>query len=112
MKQTYFLISMLLLVATLFLSNSFAQDYVNYETLKGHTDEIWRLVFSPDGRMLASGSWDGTIRLWDVATGYHRTISGALFPGVVGEVNFAFSPDGQTLATGLTITHKFWVIVL
>jgi WD40 domain-containing protein len=41
----------------------------------GHTNTVYSVAFSPDGKMLASGSRDGTVRLWDVAT--HRQISGA-----------------------------------
>ncbi len=37
--------------------------------LTGHKDTIWRVVFSPDGKSLASASLDGSIRLWDAATG-------------------------------------------
>ncbi len=37
--------------------------------LKGHTDNINALAFTPNGKMLASGSDDGTIRLWDASTG-------------------------------------------
>jgi RNA polymerase sigma factor (sigma-70 family) len=33
-------------------------------TLKGHRDRIFGLAFSPDGRLLATASWDGTIKLW------------------------------------------------
>lgn len=33
-------------------------------TLRGHTDTIGRIAWSPDGRLLASPSADGTIRLW------------------------------------------------
>ncbi len=60
----------------------------------GHSDLIDSVVFSPDGKMLASGSADKTIKLWDVATGRElRTIStnGNAYSVV-------FSPNGQILA--------------
>ena len=38
-------------------------------TLRGHTNWVWTVVFSPDGQFLASGSYDRTIKLWNVQTG-------------------------------------------
>jgi WD40 repeat protein len=56
------------------------------------------VAFSPDGGTLASGSWDSTIILWDLATG--QPIGGPLegHSSLVSSV--AFSPDGGTLASG------------
>jgi WD40 repeat protein len=38
-------------------------------TFRGHTGRVFAVVASPDGKTLASGSYDGTIKLWDLDTG-------------------------------------------
>jgi WD40 repeat protein/serine/threonine protein kinase len=64
--------------------------------LQGHTTATMSLAFSPDGRTLASASWDRTLRLWDTATGKELKVLQGHNKGV-WEV--AFSPDGKTLAS-------------
>lgn len=89
-------------------------------TLKGHDEGVYGVDFSPDGKTLASCSWDETVKLWDVKTGNQlRTLTG--HKGNIWYVRF--SPDGKTLASGgeteKTIiwdvdtgkeewSHKFW----
>src|SRR5205823_6261784 len=53
-----------------------------------------------DGRVLGSGSGDGTIHLWDVKTGEERWDAGSFQRGNWGQVAVAFSPDGRLLASG------------
>ncbi len=79
--------------------------------LKGHTDPVYSVAVSPDGKLLATGSFDKTAKLWDAATGKElRTLAGKL-----GHTNLvlgvSFSPDGSSLATVSTDNSlKIWDI--
>jgi WD40 repeat protein len=71
-----------------------------------HNDAVQSVAFSPDGKRLATGSWDRTVKLWDAATGQELlTLKGDL--GWVNSV--AFSTDGKRLATGSSDgTVRLW----
>ncbi len=78
------------------------------KTLTGHSETVFSVAYSPDGRYLASGSKDKTIKIWEVATGKGlRTLTG--HSGVV--LSVAYSPDGRYLASGSQDkTIKIWEV--
>jgi len=77
--------------------------------LEGHTERILDLAFSPDGILLATGSADGTARIWDVAQGTTQQILNPQSEEMEWVHTVAFSPDGKTLATGSSYrTVNFW----
>lgn len=75
--------------------------------LDGHTGPIWCAAFSPDGRILASGSEGAQIKFWDVRSG--TQIASIDDDSCWGITAVTFSPDGKTLATGDGDGQiKFW----
>ena len=83
------------------ISHGLNLSLLDFETGKilkrfiGHTDNVWSVNFSPDGKYLASGSNDGTVKLWNIETGKEiRTLTGH----TDDVYSVSFSPDGKYLA--------------
>ena len=75
-------------------------------TFEGHKDALYSVAISPDGKTLATGSYDQKVKLWELATGKElQTLSahnGAIF-------DLAFRPDGKILASASgDRTVKLW----
>jgi WD40 repeat protein len=79
---------------------------LDLRTLQGHTSGVMRVVYSPDGRRLASASNDHTVKIWDAATGQECLT----LKGHTREVSgVAYSPDGRCLASSSWDgTVKLW----
>jgi RNA polymerase sigma factor (sigma-70 family) len=73
-----------------------------------HDNAVFGIAFAPDGRTLASCSWDETVRFWDLATG--EPSSG--FPVIPEEITLpnvvSYSPDGTKLAIGCAGVVRIW----
>ncbi|MGI2909552.1 protein kinase domain-containing protein, partial [Tolypothrix sp. VBCCA 56010] len=82
------------------------QNWRLIHTLKGHSNSVQSVAISPDNMTLAGGSFDNTIKLWNLTTGHEiRTLKGHSDP----VCSVAISPDGETVASGsFDNTIKLW----
>ena len=71
-------------------------DLTELRTISGHTDAVYSVAFSPDGKRLATVSRDVTSRVWDAESGAEISQVKLVNPGVAA---VAFSPDGLRVAT-------------
>jgi cytochrome c len=75
------------------------------KVLEGHTAPVASIAVSPDGKLLASASWDHTVRLWPLPEGKPRVLEGH-----TQNVNgVAFTPDGKfVVSAGYDATLRIW----
>lgn len=74
--------------------------------LQGHQGSVQSLSFSSDGRTLATGSLDETVKLWDAATGKEKATLHGHRSGISA---VAFGPDDRTLASaGIDDAVRLW----
>jgi WD40 repeat protein len=77
-----------------------------HPALQGHSDLVEDIAFSPDGKLLASASYDKTIRIWQIETGRHRVLRGD-----TGAVNRVVWHGSHELVTGSQDgTLRVWAV--
>ena len=112
MKTTLTVFALTVLcIALIYAPPSFAQNFVDgqmpYIFLK-HGERVTDIKFSPEGKTIASGGTDNTIKLWDVAT---STLKDTLEGHTHWVNSVVFSTDGKTIASGGgDNTIKLWDI--
>jgi len=91
-------------ISTVFLREAASGQII--QTLAGHTADVVAIAFSPDGHRLATGSFDRTVKLWDIHTGQEvLTLRGH----TAGVGTLVFSPDGSKIVSGgIDDTARVW----
>lgn len=76
------------------------------DTLAGHEGPVSSLAFTPDGATMASGSWDRTVRIWDI---FSRTANSEPFMQTSDVLTVSFRPDSKELVVAtLDGNLAFW----
>ncbi len=90
----------ILIVFAFFVSSSVltAEGLRQDKILVGHTERVSSVAWSPKGKCLISGSYDNTIKLWDVSLGKVTSSLEAVDGGWITSVSWC--PDGKTIASG------------
>ncbi len=102
-------LKLLLLACLLFVFHSLFYAKPDIKVQLGHKDLISSVTFSPNGKYVLSGSWDNTIKLWDIATGKEiRTFIGHNN----GVVSVRFSLDGKYILSGAGDTMNKGIITI
>jgi WD40 repeat protein/tetratricopeptide (TPR) repeat protein len=71
--------------------------------IRGHSEDLNAVCYSPDGRRLATASYDRTARVWDARTGRQELVLRGHTGGVL---EVCYSPDGSRLATTAFVSNK------
>ena len=75
--------------------------------LKGHTEAVYAVAFTPDGKYVVTASFDKTLKVWETETGKEYKS----FAGATGHQNLvlsvAISPDGTAVASGSSVVVQF-----
>ncbi|WP_020474009.1 WD40 repeat domain-containing protein [Zavarzinella formosa] len=77
-----------------------AQEKEPTIVFKGHTDAVYSVAQTPDGKLIATGSFDRTVRLWDAATGKQVRSYGGTTGHQSLVLSVAVHPSGEYMATG------------